>query len=738
MLQFRIYKVTKEEVKNNMVITDLKDMLEKSGKKYADKIAYQIKGKEGDYQKITHKEVRDRVNALGSALINMGLQGKKIALIGENRIEWEIAYLAIVCGTGIVVPLDKSLPENELKNLIQRSEVEAIFYSQKQGKKIKAIQNEEMGKVKHMISMDLAEHSKGIYSQQELIKEGRKLIQQGNRKFIEAKIDPQTMSIMLFTSGTTSEPKIVALSHHNICSNLMDIASALEEVDCTDVFLSFLPLHHVFECTVGFLFALYKGAKTVFCEGVRHIPENMKEYKVSVMASVPAIYERIFKNMMKQLEKEGKLQDVLQKQEQYRTDSMKKKKEIFQEIHNRLGGNVKLLISGAASLNTSIEEKYRLLGFNLVQGYGLTETSPVIAIGTNKHYKVGSVGKVLTNVKAKIINPNQEGIGELIVQGENVMLRYDQNKEETKKVLRDGWFYTGDLARIDEEGYLFICGRKKSVIVLKNGKNIFPEEMENLINQIEGIEESLVFGKPISKDKNNIKIFAKLVYNQKIVEKIYKVKVKEAIYQVIKEKIKELNKTMPTYKAIKGIILTQEPLLKTSTNKIKRREYRQLPELKTKYMGQNQLYYQEIDSTQLEIERRIQKKNIKNGTIVIADIQTKGRGTHGRKWHTDQKNNIAFSLYIETNCEIKKLKGITVMIAKTMVEVFKKIYGISLSIKKPNDIFYQDKKIGGILTQTKVGGSMVKYMIIGIRNQYEPRKICTRNCSNCHFNSKRI
>lgn len=550
-------------------ISNLKEMLKKSGEEYGKKIAYQIKQEEGKYQTITHEEVRQMIDALGTALIDMGLKDKKIAVIGENRYEWEIAYLSIVCGTGIVVPLDKSLPENELKSLIERSEVEAIFYSKKYETILESAKNEGIGKLKHLISMDLSKHQKGIYAQKELIEKGKELIQEGNTEFIKASIDNEKMSIMLFTSGTTSASKIVALSHKNICSNLNSISSILE-VDSSDVFLSFLPIHHVFECTVGFLFALHKGAKTVFCDGIRHIPENMKEYKVTVMASVPAIYERIFKMIRKQLEKQGKLQEILQKEEQYKNTSMEEKKKVFQEIHDMLGGKVKLLISGAASLDAGIEEKYRLLGLNLVQGYGLTETSPVIAMGTKKYYKVGSIGKTVPKVEAKVVNPNQEGIGELIVKGPNIMLEYYGNKAETKKALQEGWFYTGDLARIDDEGYIFICGRKKSVIVLKNGKNIFPEEMENLINRIEGVEESFVFGKQMSQDKNDIKIFAKVVYNQEIIENTYKVQGKEKIYEAINEKIKEINKTMPHYKAIKGILLTQEPLIKTTTNKIKR------------------------------------------------------------------------------------------------------------------------------------------------------------------------
>lgn len=558
-----------EKLYEYIEITDLKDMLQKSGEKYADKIAYKIKIDNGRYKEITHQEVRNMINHLGTALINMGLKGKRIAVIGENRYEWEIAYLSIVCGTGIVVPLDKSLPENELSKLIERSQVEAIFYSKKYEKVLENIKCKGIGKLKHLISMDLEEHKKGNYSESELIEVGKRLIENGNREFLDAKINPKEMNIMLFTSGTTSDAKVVALSHNNICSNLMDIASVLD-INSSDVFLSFLPLHHVFECTVGFLFSLYKGAETVFCDGIRHITENMKEYRVSVMASVPAIYERIFKIIRKQLEKQGKLEDILQKEEQYKNASMEKKKEVFHEIHDMLGGNIKQLISGAASLDAGIEQKYRDLGLNLVQGYGLTETSPVVAIGSKKYYKVGSIGKTVPSVCAKVVDCDENGMGELVVKGPNIMLEYFENKKATKEALVDGWFYTGDLAKIDEDGYIFICGRKKSVIVLKNGKNIFPEEIEKLLNRIEGVEESFIYGKQISENKEDIKIFAKIVYDEKVVRDAYKIESEKQIYEAIKEKVKEINKTMPSYKAIRGMILTQTPLIKTTTNKIKR------------------------------------------------------------------------------------------------------------------------------------------------------------------------
>ena len=560
-----------EKIYKCLEIKDLKDMLKKSGEKYGEKNAYKIRLEKNKYKTYTHKDVRQMINYLGTRLIDLGLKNKRIAVIGENRYEWEIAYLSIVCGTGIVVPLDKSLPQNELEKVIERSGVEAIFYSEKYTDILKTIVGRGIGKLKTLISMDLKHHTEGIYSQNELISEGKELVENGNKSFIDATIDNEKMSIMLFTSGTTSDSKIVALSHKNLVSNLMDIASSLE-INSSDVFLSFLPLHHVFECTVGFLLSLYVGAETVFCDGIRYIVDNLKEYKVSVMASVPAIYERIFKIIRREIAGSNNLEEILENEEKYKNSSMEEKKKVFKDIHDMLGGNIKLLISGAASLDKEIEEKYRNLGLNLVQGYGLTETSPVIGIGTNKYHKVGSIGKTVPSVEAKVVDCNKEGIGELIVKGPNIMLGYYQNEEATKKAIVDGWFYTGDLARIDEEGYIFICGRKKNVIVLKNGKNIYPEEMENLINKIEGVEESFIYGKQLSSDKENIKIYAKIVYDEEVVKNAYKVQSKEEIHREIANKIREINSLMPKYKAIRGFSLTKEPLIKTTTNKLKRQQ----------------------------------------------------------------------------------------------------------------------------------------------------------------------
>lgn len=555
--------------KNMLVVSDLKDMLNKTKELYGDRPGYKIKLEEGKYQVYTHNEIRDMIDYLGTALINLGLKDKRIAVIGENRYEWELAYLSVVCGTGTVVPLDKSLPANELEELVERSEVEAIFYSKKYEEIVEKIKYSEKNKLKHLISMDSDIHKEGIYSQKELIEKGKEFVEAGHRSFIDAKINPEEMSIMLFTSGTTSKSKVVALSHKNMVSNVMDFASVLD-IDSSDRILSFLPLHHVFECTVGMLYSLYIGAQRSFCEGIRHIVENLNEYQITFASFVPAIYESMHKTIIKNLEKEGKLEAVRKLMEANKDKTMAEKKEIFKDIHNVFGGQIKLFVSGAAALEKEVEEDFRAWGVNLCQGYGLTETSPVIGVETNENFRVGSIGKPLPHIQAKIEDANEEGMGELVVKGPNVMLGYYNDEEATKEVLEDGWFRTGDLAKIDEDGYIFICGRKKSVIVLKNGKNIFPEEMEALVNKIEGVKESFIFGKQQSDDKDDIKINVKIIFDREIMQEAYKVTTDDEIYKVLAEKVKEVNQIMPKYKAIRGILISEEPLLKTTTSKIKR------------------------------------------------------------------------------------------------------------------------------------------------------------------------
>ncbi|MBR2744400.1 MAG: AMP-binding protein [Clostridia bacterium] len=566
---------------SSLEVTDIKDLLKKTGELYGDKPAYKFKTDvPGEYRTILHKEVREMVDNLGTSLMSLlDLKDKRIAVISENRYEWEVAYFSVVAGTGIVVPLDKALPENELESLIRRSEVEAIFYSRPYENILKKLAKDGTVALKHLICFDAEDHEDGVYSFKELIEKGKELRRIGVRSFVDAKVDAEKMTIMLFTSGTTSQSKAVALSQKNICANLMAMKNIVYNMDYTDTFLSVLPVHHVFECSAGFMLAMYLGASTAFCTGLRHIVEDLRDYQVSFMVCVPALYELMYKGILGNLKKAGKYDAVMQLVEAHKNDTMAEKAAIFKDIHAIFGGHVKLFVSGAAALDINVERGYRNFGINLIQGYGLTEASPVVCANfyankdDDKHV-YGSIGKVVFNGEAKIDNPDDEGLGELLYRGPNVMLEYYGNKEATEETLKDGWLHTGDLCTMDENGYIFIKGRKKSVIVLKNGKNIFPEEMEGLVNKIEGVNESMIYSflNKDAVDENDIKIGVEVVYNKDIMKEMYNVEDENDIYEIINNKVKEINKTMPAYKAIRNLIITQEPIIKTTTGKIKRYE----------------------------------------------------------------------------------------------------------------------------------------------------------------------
>ena len=553
--------------------TDLKDMLKKSGEKYGDRPAYVFRTEEeGKFREITHKEFRDEINALGTKLINMGLKDKRIAVISENRYEWGVDYLAVAAGTGVIVPLDKALPDNEIESLIIRSEVEAIFYSKKYDEVMNRIREQKNTKLQYFISMDLDKEENGVKSQKELTEEGRKLLEEGNREFLDSKIDNEKMGIMLFTSGTTAMSKAVMLSHKNICSNLQDITAVIK-LTPEDRFLSFLPLHHTFECTVGFLYPISTGGSIAFCDGIRHIAENIKEYKITAMISVPILYEAMYKKVMKAIEKKGKLETVKKGVKisnfllKFGIDIRKK---LFKEIHDTFGGKLRLFVSGGAALDPDTEKGFNELGITMYQGYGLTESSPVIAAEDDKYRRIGSIGKALPSLDVKIDNPDEDGVGELLAKGPSMMLGYYNNEEATKEALKDGWLYTGDLAKIDKDGFIFISGRKKFVIVLKNGKNIFPEELEALINKIEGVKESFVYGRP--EDDGDYKIAAKIVYDKENAKEILGTTDENEIKEKIWQEVKKVNKTMPAYKYIRDIIVTDKELIKTTTQKVKRAE----------------------------------------------------------------------------------------------------------------------------------------------------------------------
>ena len=560
--RMNLYDATKFE--------NIRGIIRNSMDQYADNNAFIIKetkGKEIKYKNITYRQLNEHVDSLGTKFLQMGLKDKRIAIIGKNRYEWVVTYLATINGTGIVVPLDKGLPEQEIESSLERSQANVIVFEEQYSEMMEHIKENNKTNVTEYICMDKQEKYPYLY---DLIKEGKELLDQGNREFLDTPISSEKMCILLFTSGTTSKSKAVMLSQKNIASNIYSMTKS-EDIRSTDTNIAFLPFHHTFGST-GILMFLSRGATNVFCDGLRHIQKNLVEYQVSTFVCVPLLIESIYKKIWQEIEKTGQTKKVkfgMKLSKFLLKFGIDIRAKLFKQIIDKLGGKIRSVISGASGLDPKVAEGFRAFGISVVQGYGLTETSPVLAAESAEAYKAGSTGLPMPDVEIKIDNPNESGIGEIIAKGPNVMLGYYENEEETNKVLKDGWFYTGDLGYIDNEGFLFITGRQKNVIVLKNGKNIYPEEIETLINNLPYVEESMVYGK--EKDDDLI-ASVKIVYNKDYMNSHYPEKSEEEIKNIIWEDIKKINKTMPNYKHIKNLIITDEEMIKTTTAKIKRFE----------------------------------------------------------------------------------------------------------------------------------------------------------------------
>ncbi len=562
---------TKNE-NSKKIAKNLRDIINNTVSLYPNNIAFKIKEKEGKkvtYKDITYKELQEQINRLGTSLINLGLKGKRVAIIAKNRYEWALTYITVLNGVGITVPLDKGLKEEEIISCLVRSKADSIVFEKEYLEIMKKAKENKEIQIKEYICMDDIEEE-GIKKFSDLIKDGKKLLKEGNKEYLEAKIDEEKMATIIFTSGTTSMSKAVMLSHKNITSNINDI-NKVEKIYNTDVNMAFLPFHHTFGST-GLLVFLANGATNVFCDGLRYIQSNLKEYKVSVFVCVPLLLEAMYKKIMAEVEKQGKTK-VIKIGTKISNFLLKLgidiRRKLFKQILDNLGGNIRFVISGASGIDKKVAKGFNNFGILTVQGYGLTETSPVLTAETEEKMRLGSCGVSMPSVEMKVDSPNEEGIGELIAKGPNVMLGYYENKEATDEVLKDGWFHTGDLGYIDKDGFVFITGRKKNVIVLKNGKNIYPEELELLINNLSYVAESMVYGKPKDDD---LLLSVKIVYNEEYVKEKYPDISEEELKEIIWNDIKEINKKLPNYKHIKNLVVTNEPMIKTTTAKIKRFE----------------------------------------------------------------------------------------------------------------------------------------------------------------------
>ncbi len=551
---------------------NIREIIDNAVKLYPNNIAFKIKNKEGkniSYTDITYTDLKRKINEFGTGLVALGYKGKRVAVIGKNSFPWVLTYCTVLSGLGVLVPLDKGLPEAEIELSLSRSKAEVIVFDKEYEEVINRIVKNGKTELKECICMSET-NLEGFKTLDSVIEIGKKELDNGNKEYINSEIDNEKMTAIIFTSGTTSMAKAVMLSQKNIASNIYNL-NCVEYIDPSDINMAFLPLHHTFGST-GLLLFMSRGATNVFCDGLRHIQDNMKEYHVSCFVCVPLLIESIYKKVMHQIEKQGKMSKFEKGMKiskfllKFKIDIRKK---IFKEVHESLGGNLRFVVSGASAIDKKVAEGFNDLGFLTVQGYGLTETSPVLIAENVDNIRYGSIGLPLPEVDIKIDNPNEEGIGEIVAKGPNVMLGYYEDEKSTNEVLQDGWFRTGDLAYIDKDGYIFVTGRKKNVIVLKNGKNIYPEELEQLISNLPYVAENMVFGMP---KEDDLVVSAKIVYNPIYVKQKYGDISEEELKDIIWKDIKQINNGLTNYKHIKHLVITDEPMIKTTTAKVKRFE----------------------------------------------------------------------------------------------------------------------------------------------------------------------
>ena len=552
----------------------IKELISASAAQYKDDIAFRVKTKPGkapEYKDYTYADFIENVNAVGASYYNRGFKGGRIAIIGRNQYYWVVAHLACLFGGIVSVPIDKELPIGEMEDSLVRAEADAVVFDVKNKDQIDQIRANGRTKIREFICMN--DKSEDYICVEDLISEGRELPSEVKREFIDFKPAPESMAILLFTSGTTSKSKAVMLSNKGIACNVADLL-VFEVFDEHSTNICFLPFHHILGST-GLLFALADGMRNVFSDGIRYIKQNLSEYGVTFFLGVPALIDKMYETVEKGIEKQGKTKTVERAKKlanfllKFHIDIRRK---LFKEIIGQMGGQLKYIISGGAPLSPAVSKGFTDLGIEIYQGYGLTETSPVLAAENKGHIRAGSIGRPLPAVKVEFMDKDEDGMGELCAKAPNVMIGYYNNEELTNEVIVDGWFHTGDLGYMDKDGYIFLTGRKKDMIVLKNGKKAFPEEIEILLNKIPGVMDSFVFGEPIDGDWTDLRIAVQVQYSAKEMQELYGVDTQDQIRDTLWEKIKEVNQTIPHYKRVTDLYLTEEPFIKTTSLKIKRKE----------------------------------------------------------------------------------------------------------------------------------------------------------------------
>ena len=557
----------------------IKEIFIRSREKFADNvfILEKFNPKEA-FKEITYKEFCDDVIALGTALTNKySLKDERIVIIGETTYNWYVSYMAALCGVGIAVPTDKELPANEIENVINRSRATAVIYSGKKKDVIKKVEDKLPG-VKYFIQMNSDEKLNGReVGFNTILNEGKEMVNAGDNSFMEIEIEPEDFKVLLFTSGTTSNSKGVMLCNKNLAANVNAVNAAVKLTE-NDRLFSVLPIHHTYESTIGFLEPFSMGCSIAVCQGLKHIVPNLKETKPTAMLAVPLLIENLYKKINASIEKSGKaglVNSMIHVTNALKSVGVDIKRKVFAEIYENLGGNIKYIVSAAAPIDAKIGKWVQDIGIIFLQGYGLTETAPISALTPEYDTKIGSAGKAVICAELKIDNPNENGEGEVLIKSETLMLGYYEDEEATNEVVKidengERWFYSGDVGYLDEDGFLFITGRSKNVIVTQNGKNIYPEEIELMLGNVSEIKECMVYGKEVEGQKELV-VSVKVIPNYETIEEKHgKDLTDEQIYNIIWEQIKEVNHQLTSYKAIKNLEIKKDEFVKTTTMKIKR------------------------------------------------------------------------------------------------------------------------------------------------------------------------
>ena len=554
----------------------VKEIFKRSIEKYKDNI-YILERPNHDhkakFEEFTYERFGNDAINLGTGLMKyLNLSNERIIIIGENTYYWYVSYFSILCGVGIAVPVDKELPNNEIENVIKRSRAAAVIYSKKKKDAIDKIKD-NLPMVKYFIEMNSNEGVQGRdVGIEHVIAEGKKLTDAGNTEYMDVEIDPEEFKFLIFTSGTTSQAKGVMLCHRNLAENVNAVSKYVKLYE-RDRFFSVLPLHHTYESSIGALLPFANGSSVAICGGLRYIVPDMQEAKPTAMLAVPLLVESLYKKINQSIEKSGKaglVNSMIHLTNALKSVGIDIKRKVFKEIYDNLGGNMRIIVSAAAPIDKKIGKWVQDIGIEFLQGYGLTETAPIAALTPECDPRVGSVGLPVNCAQIKIHNPNENGEGEIWIKSQTLMLGYYEDEEATKEVVHDGWFNSGDIGYQDKDGYVYVTGRSKNVIVTQNGKNIYPEEIELLLSKIPEIQECMVYGKEVEGEKELI-ISVKVIPNMEEIENLHgKDLSEEEIHKIIWNKIKEVNKSLTSYKAIKNLEIKHDEFAKTTTMKIKR------------------------------------------------------------------------------------------------------------------------------------------------------------------------